>query len=75
MTDDFLRQRNSVICRYPHSFEKLGLGKFEYMKGNKVMKISYYLAPAEVMEYREQAAMWARCSLDAALRAYQSKKK
>lgn len=39
MTDDFLRQRNSVICRYPHSFEKLGLGKFEYMKGNKVMKI------------------------------------
>jgi DNA transformation protein len=58
----------------PH-FEKLGLGKFEYMKGGKVMKIAYYQAPAEVMEDREQAAAWARRSLEAALRAYQSKKK
>lgn len=57
-----------------HHFEKLGLGKFEYIKDGKVMKISYYLAPADVMEDREQAAMWARRAFDAALRASRAKK-
>lgn len=73
VTDDMLYLKADV--ENAHQFEKLGLGKFEYMKGNKVMKISYYQAPAEVMEDREQAAMWARSSFDAALRAYQAKKK
>ena len=58
----------------PH-FEKLGLGKFEYLKAGKVMNIAYYQAPAEVMEDREQAAVWARRSFEAALRAHHAKKK
>ena len=58
-----------------HHFEKQGLGMFEYIKGGKVMRISYYLAPAEVMEDREQGAVWARRSYEAALRSQKSKKK
>ncbi len=50
-------------------FEKAGLGKFEYVTANKLMKMSYYRAPPEAMEDREQAAVWARRSYEAALRA------
>ncbi|MCK9638064.1 MAG: TfoX/Sxy family protein [Methylobacter tundripaludum] len=56
-------------------FEKNGFGKFEYKKGDKVMKMSYYLAPAEIMEDREQAAIWARRSYEAACRTQSAKKK
>ncbi len=56
-------------------FERAGLGKFEYRKADKVMKMSYYLAPAEIMEDREQAAIWASRSYDAALRAQFAKRK
>lgn len=56
-------------------FERLGLGKFEYLKAGKVMHIAYYQAPAEVMEDREQAAMWARGAYEAALRAHRAKRK
>lgn len=50
-------------------FERLGLGKFEYLKAGRVMHIAYYRAPAEVMEDRDQAALWARGAYEAALRA------
>jgi DNA transformation protein and related proteins len=56
-----------------HYFEKEGLGKFEYRKAGKLMKMSYYQAPAEIMEDLEQAAVWARRSFDAALRAQRAK--
>ena len=49
-------------------FEELGLGPFEYHKQGKVMKMSYYLAPDEIMDDREQAALWAQRSFAAALR-------
>jgi len=39
------------------------------------MKMSYYLAPNEIMDDREQAAMWARRSFEAALRPQTSKSK
>lgn len=55
-------------------FDKEGLGKFEYNKGGKVMTMSYYLAPAGIMEDREQAEIWARRSYEAALRAHRQKK-
>lgn len=56
-------------------FEQAGLGKFEYRKNDKIMKMSYYLAPAEIMEDQEQAAIWARRSYEAALRNQSAKKK
>ena len=56
-------------------FEDQGLGKFEYRKQGRVMKVSYYLAPDEVMDDREQAAIWGRRSYEAALRARASKGK
>jgi DNA transformation protein and related proteins len=37
--------------------------------------MSYYCAPAGIMEDREKAAMWARRSFEAALRSQWSKKK
>ncbi len=54
-------------------FEKEGLGRFEYLTDGKVMKMSYYQAPAEILEDSEQAAIWARRSFDAALRAQRAK--
>lgn len=51
-----------------HHFESLGLGQFEYSKGGKLVKMSYYLAPAEIFDDAEQAAVWARRSFDVALR-------
>jgi DNA transformation protein len=58
----------------PH-FEKEGLQKFEYRNGEKVVKMSYYNAPAGILEDREEAAKWARRSFEAALRCQRSKKK
>lgn len=51
-----------------HHFESLGLAQFEYDKGGKLVKMSYYLAPAEIFDDPEQAATWARRSLEVALR-------
>ncbi len=56
-------------------FDELGLGRFEYRKNGKVASMSYYQASAECMEEREQAAVWARRSYDAALRAQSVKRK
>ena len=56
-------------------FEKEGLGRFDYNSGETVVKMSYYRAPAGIMEDREKAAMWARRSFEAAFRSQRSKKK
>jgi len=50
-------------------FEALGLGPFEYTKQGGLQKIAYHRAPDEVMDDRELAAVWARRSFAAALRA------
>ncbi|SRR5690606_9277952 len=54
-------------------FWKAGLNQFEYDKNGKVVKMSYYQAPDEIMEDREAAALWARCSYEAALRVQKAK--
>lgn len=54
-------------------FEQRGLPPFEYDKGGKVVKLSYYLAPDDILEDREEAARWARRSRDAAFRARRGK--
>ena len=50
-------------------FESRGLGQFEYDKGGKIVKMSYYLAPEEVLDNPEDAALWAQRAYEAALRA------
>jgi DNA transformation protein and related proteins len=54
-------------------FEEEGLGPFEYNKGGKIMKMSYYRAPDEIMDDRDQAAIWARRSFEAAFRSQKVK--
>jgi len=56
-------------------FKKKGLGQFEYNKNGKLMKMSYYQVPDEIMEDREEAAVWARRSYESALRAQKAKSK
>src|SRR3954462_5507543 len=54
-------------------FQSLDLPPFEFTRQGRVMKTSYYLAPADFMEDRELAADWARRSFEAALRAQAAK--
>lgn len=51
----------------PH-FVSRSLEQFEYDKGNKVVKMSYYLAPDEIFDDPEEATIWARRALEAASR-------
>ena len=57
-----------------HYFEEKGLSQFEYPKANKMVKLSYYQAPEEIMEDPVEAAIWARRSFEVALRAKRKKK-
>ncbi len=50
-------------------FVSRSLEQFEYDKGNKVVKMSYYLAPDEIFDDPEEATIWARRALEAASRA------
>jgi len=56
-------------------FEGEGLGNFTYTTERKVVKMSYYRAPERIMDDRHEAAIWARRSFEAALRAQRPKKK
>ena len=38
-------------------FETRGLNQFEYDKGDKVVKMSYYLAPDEILDDPKEAAL------------------
>lgn len=50
-------------------FVRHGLGPFEYQRQGKLVQLSYYRAPDEILDDRELAARWARLALAAALRA------
>lgn len=56
-------------------FEAEGLERFAYKRGERAVMLSYYRAPAWIMEDREEAAIWARRSFEAALRSQSPKKK
>ena len=45
-----------------------GSAQFEYRRKGKVARLSYYAAPATVMEDCIEAARWGRSSFEAALR-------
>ena len=51
-----------------HYFESKGLDQFEYSRGDKIVKMSYYLAPVDIFDDSEEAAMWARRSFEIAFR-------
>ncbi|MFZ4289029.1 TfoX/Sxy family protein [Variovorax sp. HJSM1_2] len=50
-------------------FEAKQLPPFAYLRGGKLMATSYFEAPPEVFEDREEAASWARLAWEATLRS------
>jgi len=56
-------------------FRDQGLSQFEYARQGKIIGLSYYQAPEIVLEDTNEAALWARRSFEAALRANASKAK
>ena len=56
------------------AFEAKGLKPFQFDSGEKVIKMSYYLAPEEIFDDPEEAAIWARRAYEVAARARASKK-
>ncbi len=56
-------------------FRNQGLSQFEYVRQGKIIGLSYYQAPEIVLEDVNEAALWARRSFEAALRADASKTK
>ncbi|MCR6474812.1 TfoX/Sxy family protein [Variovorax sp. ZS18.2.2] len=55
-------------------FERLNLPPFTYVRQGKEMPMSYRLAPADLFEDREDAALWGRRAYEAALRSGQPPK-
>jgi len=51
------------------AFEAAGLGPFQYSRRGRPVSLGYFLAPEEILEDRELAALWAGRSFEAALRA------
>ena len=54
-------------------FQRQALRQFEYARQGKLVGLSYYQAPEIVLEDPHEAALWARRSFDAAIRARASK--
>jgi DNA transformation protein len=52
-----------------HAFSELGLPQFEYAKGGKKIKVSYYMVPEEIFADPGLAKEWAARAFEAALRA------
>ncbi len=50
-------------------FAEKDLTPFEYHRAGKVIKMSYYQAPEEVLEDSQAACLWANRAYEAALRA------
>lgn len=50
-------------------FEQRGLRPFAYNSRGRTVRLSYYLAPEEMLEDSNEAAAWARRSFEAAMRS------
>lgn len=50
-------------------FEEHGLAQFMYPKGQKMVGMSYYLAPDEALEDPSEMREWAKLAYEAALRS------
>ena len=55
-------------------FEAKSLSPFEYDKGDKVVKMSYHVAPDNILDDPQEAAIWAQRSFDVAARLKNSTK-
>ena len=56
-------------------FKEKGLEAFTYRKKGKEFKMSYYQAPEEVLEDRNEMVFWAKKACGAALKAASKKRK
>ena len=56
-------------------FEIKGLTPFTYNREDKPVKMSYYLAPAEIYDDPAEAIKWAKLALEAAYRSKSPSKK
>ena len=54
-------------------FESRSLPQFEYARKDKTIKMSYYLAPDEIFDDRDEAAIWASHAYEAALKSLSKK--
>lgn len=50
-------------------FDAQNLPAFEYLRGEKTVRLSFRQAPAEVFEDRDEAARWGRIAWEAAVRS------
>ena len=50
-------------------FSESGLSQFQYPKGDKLVGMSYYLAPEEALEDPSEMREWAQIAYEAALRS------
>lgn len=66
----FLKADESIA----HHFSERDLPQFEYPKGGKMIKMSYYQAPEELFEDGSLAAEWAGRSHECALRNQKKKR-
>lgn len=58
-----------VDAESEQKFIEQGLSQFEYPKGDKMVGMSYYLAPEEALEEPSEMRAWAQMAYDAALRS------
>jgi len=56
-------------------FEARGLTAFQYQRGEKQINMSYFLAPEEIYDDKQQAAEWARLAFSVAQKRKRPKKK
>lgn len=58
-----------------HNFRDQGLTQFTYVRQGKIIGLSYYQAPEDLLDDINKAVLWARSSYEAALRANAPKAK
>ncbi|MDQ7075734.1 MAG: TfoX/Sxy family protein [Gammaproteobacteria bacterium] len=58
-----------------HKFEEKGLSAFQYQKNDKQVNMSYFLAPEEIYDDKEQAAQWAAVAFGVAKNRKRPKRK
>ncbi len=61
--------------RTREQFESRGLAQFQYARADKIVKMSYFMAPEEIYDDRSEAAVWASRACEAAIRQGAMKKR
>lgn len=61
----YLKADNS----FAEEFRMRGLPQFQYPKGNKIVKMSYFQAPDEIFDSMQDAEWWAKRAFGCAVKA------